>query len=60
MSWCEAMGAGSMRTSSFFEVPRLSLARQSLKVYAGKLRNGWPLVIRHSFRLLCRFRPSFK
>jgi hypothetical protein len=49
-----------MRGWNFFEVPRLSLARQSLKVDGGKLRNGWPLVLRHSFRLLRRFRPNFK
>jgi hypothetical protein len=27
-------------------------------MYAGKLANGWPLVLRNSFRLLWRFRPE--
>jgi len=27
-------------------------------MYAGKIANGWPLVIRNSFRLLSRFRPG--
>jgi hypothetical protein len=38
-------------------VPRLSRAGQSIGVYAGKIRNGWPLVIRNSVRLIVRFAP---
>jgi hypothetical protein len=38
-------------------VPTLSRAGQSLGVYAGKIRNGWPLVLRNSLRLLVRFAP---
>jgi len=36
----------------------LSRADQSLRMYADKLANGWPLVLRNSFRLLWRFRPG--
>jgi hypothetical protein len=27
-------------------------------MYAEKIANGWPLVLRNSFRLLWRFRPG--
>jgi hypothetical protein len=47
-----------MRGFSFFEVPALSRAGQSMGVYAGKLRNAWPLVLRNSLKLLWRFRPG--
>jgi hypothetical protein len=49
-----------MRGSNFFDVPGFSRAGQSLQVYAGKVAGGWPLIIRHSFRLLSRFRPGLK
>jgi len=39
-------------------VPALSRVDQSLRIYAGKLANGWPLVLRNLFRLLWRFRPG--
>ncbi|HKN12306.1 MAG TPA: hypothetical protein VJX68_03840 [Candidatus Binatus sp.] len=39
-------------------MPALSRADQSRRMYAGKIANGWPLVIRNSFRLLWRFRPG--
>ena len=53
-------GAGDRwtRGSNFFDVPALSRADQSMRMYAGKLANGWPLVLRNSFRLLWRFRPG--
>jgi hypothetical protein len=47
-----------MRGLNFFDVPAMSRAAQSLGVYAGKILNGGPLVIRNSFRLLWRFRPG--
>jgi hypothetical protein len=28
-----------------------------MQVYAGKIRNGWPLIIRNVFTLLRRFNP---
>lgn len=28
-----------------------------MRVYSGKLRNGWPLIIRNIFTLLRRFNP---
>jgi len=28
-----------------------------MQVYSGKVRNGWPLVIRNMFALLSRFNP---
>jgi len=28
-----------------------------MSVYAGKIRNAWPQILRDSFRLLWRFRP---
>ena len=46
-----------MRGSNFFDVPRLSRAGQSMQVYSGKIRNGWPLIIRNVFKLLHRFNP---
>jgi hypothetical protein len=46
-----------MRGSNFFDVPRLSRAGQSMQVYSGKIRNGWPLIIRNVFTLLNRFNP---
>ena len=49
---------GWTRGSNFFDVPALSRADQSIRMYAGKLANGWPLVLRNSFRLLWRFRPG--
>ncbi|MGB3551493.1 MAG: hypothetical protein WA993_12420 [Candidatus Binatus sp.] len=39
-------------------MPALSRADQSLRTYAGKIANAWPLVLRNSFRLLWRFRPG--
>jgi hypothetical protein len=36
-------------------VPLLSRAGQSLGVYAGKIVNGWPLIIRSLGPLLRRF-----
>jgi hypothetical protein len=36
----------------------MSRVDQSLRMYAGKIVNGWPLVLRNSFRLLWRFRPG--
>ncbi|HTR63043.1 MAG TPA: hypothetical protein VMH37_15145 [Candidatus Binataceae bacterium] len=44
---------------NFFDVPSLSRASQSMSVYAGKIRNAWPLILRNSFKLLWRFRPRF-
>jgi hypothetical protein len=49
---------GWTRGSNFFDVPAWSRADQSLRMYAGKIVNGWPLVLRNSFRLLWRFRPG--
>jgi hypothetical protein len=49
---------GLTRGSNFFDVPALSRADQSIRMYAGKISNGWPLVLRNSFRLLWRFRPG--
>jgi hypothetical protein len=46
-----------MRGSNFFDVPRLSRAGQSMQVYSGKIRNGWPLIIRNILTLLSRFNP---
>jgi hypothetical protein len=45
------------RGSNFFDVPRLSRASQSMQVYSGKIRNGWPLIMRNIFTLLKRFNP---
>jgi len=28
-----------------------------MQVYSGKIRNGWPLIIRNAFKLLKRFNP---
>jgi hypothetical protein len=42
---------------NFFEVARLSLARQSIGIYSGKIKNGWPLILRNILRLLRRFNP---
>ena len=28
-----------------------------MQVYAGKIRNGWPLIMRNIFTLLSRFNP---
>jgi len=39
-------------------VPTMSRVDQSVRMYAGKITNGWPLVLRNSFRLLWRFRPG--
>lgn len=44
-----------MRDWSFFEVPALSRAGQSLRVYSGKIANGWPLILRSMGALLRRF-----
>jgi hypothetical protein len=49
-----------MRGSNFFDVPRLSRAGQSMQVYSGKIRNGWPLILRNIFRLLRRFNPMLR
>lgn len=49
---------GLTRGSNFFDVPALSRASQSLQVYGGKIANGWPLILRKSFKLLWRFRPG--
>jgi hypothetical protein len=46
------------RGSNFFDVPAWSRADQSLRTYAGKIANAWPLVLRNSIRLLWRFRPG--
>ena len=35
----------------------LSRAGQSMQVYSGKIRHGWPLIIRNIFTLLSRFNP---
>jgi hypothetical protein len=40
---------------SFFEVPILSRAGQSLGVYGGKIAHGWPLILRSMGPLLHRF-----
>jgi hypothetical protein len=47
--------ASSTRDWSFFEVPLLSRAGQSLGVYAGKIVNGWPLILRSLGPLMRRF-----
>jgi hypothetical protein len=47
--------ANSMRDWSFFEVPILSRAGQSLGVYGGKIAHGWPLILRSMGPLLHRF-----
>jgi hypothetical protein len=44
-----------MHDWSFFEVPLLSRAGQSLSVYGGKIVNGWPLILRSLGPLLRRF-----
>jgi hypothetical protein len=49
---------GLTRGSNFFDVPALSRVDQSLRTYAGKIANAWPLVLRNSIRLLWRFRPG--
>ena len=36
-------------------MPRLSLAGQSLRVYGGKIVNGWPLIVRSMGALMRRF-----
>jgi hypothetical protein len=46
---------GSAQNWSFFDVPALSRASQSLGVWSGKIINGWPLILRSSFALLGRF-----
>jgi hypothetical protein len=28
-----------------------------MQVYSGKIRNGWPLILRSAFKLLRRFTP---
>jgi hypothetical protein len=43
------------RDWSFFNVPALSLIGQSLRVWGGKIVNGWPLILRSSFALVRRF-----
>jgi hypothetical protein len=40
---------------SFFDVPALSRAAQSIGVWGGKIAHGWPLIIRHLPSLLGRF-----
>jgi len=40
---------------SFFDVPLLSRAGQSLGVWTGKIVNGWPLILRNCFALIERF-----
>jgi hypothetical protein len=40
---------------SFFEVPLLSRAGQSLGIYGGKIVNGWPLIVRNVGPLFRRF-----
>lgn len=49
-----------MRGSNFFDVPRLSRAGQSMQVYSGKIRNGWPLILRNICTLLRRFNPMLR
>ena len=49
------MAHGSKQNSSFFEVPGLSLAAQSIRVWSGKLAHGWPLILKNSFKLIQRF-----
>ena len=55
MSWCKRPAASSTPDWSFFEVPPLSRAVQSLGIYGGKIVNGWPLIIRSVGPLLRRF-----
>ncbi len=55
MSSCILMGRGSKPNSSFFKVPRSSLAAQSIHVWGGKIAHGWPLILKNSFKLLQRF-----
>jgi hypothetical protein len=47
--------AGSTHDWSFFKVPGLSRAGQSLGVYGGKIVNGWPLILRSMGALMQRF-----
>ena len=44
-----------MHDWSFFDVPRMSRAQQSLAVWSGKVIHGWPLILRNSFALIQRF-----
>jgi hypothetical protein len=53
--WCGLPTAGSTHDWSFFNVPRLSRAGQSLGVYGGKIVHGWPLIIRSMGALMRRF-----
>jgi len=55
MSWCATMAHGSMRNWSFFEVPAMDRATQSVGVWSGKIVNGWPLILRSCFALVGRF-----
>jgi hypothetical protein len=47
--------ASSTPDWSFFNVPTLSRAGQSLRVYGGKIINGWPLILRSMGALMRRF-----
>jgi hypothetical protein len=38
-------------------VPAFSRAGQSVQVYSGKIKNGWPLILRSAFKLMRRFNP---
>lgn len=49
------MAHGSVRNWSFFDVPVLERAAQSLGVWGGKIVNGWPLILRSSVALVERF-----
>jgi hypothetical protein len=49
------MVQGSRLLWSFFSVPRLSRASQSIGVWRSKIAHGWPLILRSNFKLILRF-----
>jgi hypothetical protein len=57
MSWFAPRAASSTPAWNFFDVPRLSRADQSLRIYGEKFVRGWPLIRRHWPKLLRRFMP---
>lgn len=49
------MAPSSGRNWSFFDVPVLERAAQSVGVWSGKIVNGWPLILRSFVALVERF-----
>jgi hypothetical protein len=47
--------AASLHDWNFFDVPIISRSGQTCRVWGGKMRHGWPLIVRHVPSLLGRF-----